>query len=405
MDLKSGYPFWSVRNGLMTAVPALVDDARCDVAVVGAGITGALIAHELASHGHDVLVLDRREVAWGSTAASTALLQYEIDSPLVELAEDVGVADARAAYLACADAIDRLAALARKVGDVGFSRQHSLYHASRLADVAALRDEYQARRALGLDVQWLEKAALAERFGLRAPAAILSGKAGSMDPYRMASRLLARLVRGGTRVHDRTRVDALLPRARGVDLQLDTGAVVRARHVVIAAGYESQGWLDARVARNRSTYAFVTDPLPPGALGPLAHTLVWETARPYLYIRSTDDGRLLVGGADDDVDVPSRRDRRVAGKARRLAAAAMRRFPGLVLQPAFAWAGTFAETADALPWFGAHPQWGPRVLFALAYGGNGITYSSIGADVLRAAIERRRHPLAGVLGFDRRRRG
>jgi len=405
MDLKSGYPFWSVRNGLMTAVPALVDDARCDVAVVGAGITGALIAHELASHGHDVLVLDRREVAWGSTAASTALLQYEIDSPLVELAEDVGVADARAAYLACADAIDRLAALARKVGDVGFSRQHSLYHASRLADVAALRDEYQARRALGLDVQWLEKAALAERFGLRAPAAILSGKAGSMDPYRMASRLLARLVRGGTRVHDRTRVDALLPRARGVDLQLDTGAVVRARHVVIAAGYESQGWLDARVARNRSTYAFVTDPLPPGALGPLAHTLVWETARPYLYIRSTDDGRLLVGGADDDVDVPSRRDRRVAGKARRLAAAAMRRFPGLVLQPSFAWAGTFAETADALPWFGAHPQWGPRVLFALAYGGNGITYSSIGADVLRAAIERRRHPLAGVLGFDRRRRG
>lgn len=67
----------------------------------------------------------------------------------------------------------------------------------------------------------------------------------------------------------------------------------------------------------------------------------------------------------------------------------------------FSWAGTFAETADGLPFFGPHDQWGPRVHFAMAYGGNGITYSMIGAQLLRAGIERRAHPLAGLFGFGR----
>ena len=42
-----------------------------------------------------------------------------------------------------------------------------------------------------------------------------------------------------------------------------------------------------------------------------------------------------------------------------------------------------------------------RVLFAMAYGGNGITYSAIGAGLLRSLIERRKHPLASLFGFSR----
>ena len=80
MDLKSGYPYWAVKNGLMHAFPQLEADLSCDVVVVGGGITGALIAHELTTHGHAVAVVEQRDIGWGSTAASTALLQYEIDT-------------------------------------------------------------------------------------------------------------------------------------------------------------------------------------------------------------------------------------------------------------------------------------------------------------------------------------
>ncbi|MFO7704062.1 MAG: hypothetical protein R6V43_02840, partial [Halopseudomonas sp.] len=73
----------------------------------------------------------------------------------------------------------------------------------------------------------------------------------------------------------------------------------------------------------------------------------------------------------------------------------------LPLRPAFSWGGTFAETADGLPFFGEHPEHGPRVQFAMAYGGNGISYSMIGAGLLRANIEGRPHPLAALFGFSR----
>jgi len=98
VDLKSGYPYWAVKNSLMYAFPQLDADLGCDVAVVGAGITGALIADKLAGHGHDVVVVDQREVCWGSTSASTALLQYEIDTHATELVRRYNQSSALLAY-------------------------------------------------------------------------------------------------------------------------------------------------------------------------------------------------------------------------------------------------------------------------------------------------------------------
>ncbi len=403
MDLKSGYPWWTVRDALPGAFPPLESDLRCDVAVIGAGITGALVASEFAAHGHDVVVLDRREAGWGSTAASTALLQYEIDAPMLDLARRYGEASAVQAYRACLDAIDGLRDALRGVRGAEFAGAHSLYYASRARDVRALRAEFQLRARHGFPVRWLEPAEIRARHGFDAPGAILSTVAARMDPYRAAWGLLQRLHGAGARVHDRATVSAIEPGARDVLLATREGPRVRARHVVVAAGYEGQGWLPRGIARNRSSYALVTDPIPAAALGPLARTLLWETARPYLYLRATADRRLVIGGEDDAVDVPARRDRRVGKKAERLLLKARALFPALPLRAAFAWGGTFAETADALPFFGPHPRFGARVLFAMAYGGNGITYAMAGAPLLRALAERRRHPLAPLFGFARQR--
>lgn len=397
MDLKSGYPFWAVKNGLLRTFPRLEEDVRCDVAVIGGGITGALIAHEFSTHGHDVVVLEGRDIAWGSTAASTALLQYEIDTHLVDLVRRYGEPAAALAYRSCVEGVEQIAELARQPGGFGFARMKSLYYAATAAQAAELRPEYEARRRLGLDVRWLGKRAIAARYGLAATGAILSRPAARVDPYRATYRLLDRL---DGRVFDRSRVTHMDAGTRSVLLHTARG-VVRAGHVVIAGGYESQSWLSKRVARNRSSYAFATEPMTRAQTGPLRDTLVWETARPYIYLRSTSDGRVLVGGEDDAIDIPARRDARLARKTQALLRKAALLFPRIPLEPAFCWAGTFAETRDGLPYFGVHEELGPRVLFAMAYGGNGITYSVLGAGLLRAVVERRRHALAGVFGFGR----
>ena len=401
MDLKSGYPFWAVKNGLMHAFPRLEKDTVCDVAIVGGGITGTLIAQELSAHDFDVVVLEQRDIGWGSTSASTALLQYEIDTPMMDLARDYGEDNAVLAYKACATAITDLQQLARSVKDVGFAQQKSLYYASRRQDLVRMTAEFELRRKHGFEMEWLDATELTDRYRLTAPGAILSALAARMDPYRMAYRLLARLARAGVGIYDRTAVTSIRPHAKGVRLTTQTGHTVRCRHVVMAAGYANEKWLSRTVAKNRSSYAFITDPVDPQVLGPFASTLVWESARPYVYMRSTGDHRLLIGGEDDDIDVPKRRDRRVESKAQKLIQKVQRRLPHLSLQPAFCWAGTFAETKDGLPFFGPHPERGPRVLFAMAYGGNGISYSSIGAGLLRAHLQRRPHPLSTLFGFDR----
>lgn len=401
MDLKSGYPYWAVKNGLLHAFPPLQDDVRCDVAVLGAGITGALIADELAGYGHDVVVVDRRDAAWGSTSASTALLQYEIDTHMADLARMYGEDDAALAYRACLDAIGLLAERTRGFRDIGFAFMSSLYFASRKRHVRDLREEYALRRRHGFDVRWLDPGEIAERYGFAAPCALLSAVAARVDPYRLAYRLLARLQRAGAGVFDRTDIEAIEVGPRSVVLRTPHGARIVARHVVVAGGYESQSLLRQRVADNRSSYALVTEPIDPDRLGQLRKTMVWESARPYLYLRATEDHRLIVGGEDDPVNIDAKRDAQVLRKARRLLDKVADLFPHLPLAPAFSWAGTFAETRDGLPFFGPHPQHGPRVLFAMAYGGNGITYSMLGAGLLRATIERRRHPLAALFGFAR----
>jgi glycine/D-amino acid oxidase-like deaminating enzyme len=404
MDLKSGYPFWAIKNGLLHDYPRLERDLRADVVVIGAGVSGALIADELVRHGHEVAMLEQRDVAWGSTAASTALLQYEIDEPLTKLIRRFGEADAVLAYRSCAEAVGMLQALAAEVRSTGFARTRSLYYASRPAHLPMLRAEHAMRARHGLQVRWLDAAQVRAECGFDAPGAILSRVSGRVDPYVLCHRLLARMQRNGAAVHAHTRVAAIRPGPRGVELVTEDGVGLRCRHLVLAGGYESQAWLRERVANNRSTYAFVTQPIDPSELGPLRKLLAWETARPYLYFRTTRDGRLMVGGEDDDADLPARRDRQVDAKTRVLCEHISKLFPRLRMQPAFGWGGTFAETPDGLPYFGPHAQYGPRVHFAMAYGGNGITYAMLGAGLLRALVERRKHPLAALFSLGRRKR-
>lgn len=402
MDVRSGYPFWTVKNGLLAGFPSLQQDRRCEIAVIGAGVTGALVATELAAHGHEVLLLDEGAAGWGSTAASTALIQYEIDTHLTDLARLHGEAAALLAYRACAAAVRRLGEIARRCRDVGWRRCDSVYYAGRPGHARRLAEEFALRKRHGFDVEWLDAARLRERYGFAAAAAIVNRPAAALDPYRLTCRLLQHLHRDGSEIYERSAVEAIDVGRRDVQLRTRDGYLVRAARVVIAAGYASQRWLPERVARNRSSYAFVSEPIATTALGPLRDTLLWESSRPYLYLRSTRDGRIIVGGEDDALDLPARRDRRVARKARRLLARAQALLPQLPLQPAFCWGGTFAETRDGLPYFGPHPHYGPRVLFALAYGGNGITFSVLGAELLRALVERRAHPLRTLFGFGRK---
>lgn len=400
MDLHSGTPFWPLRNGLLATYPALDRPVETTVAIVGAGITGALVAHYLAKSGVDCVVLDRRDAASGSTAASTALLQYEIDVPLRRLAQLVGEEHAARAYRICHHAIDKLERLTLELGhDVEFKRVRSLQGASRQAHVPGLREELAQRTRLGFAVDFWDARRLQSQCALPFPAALISHQAAQLDPHRLTATLLTAAAARGTRIYDRTAVARWKPTRLGVELVTSEGHRIRAQHLVNATGYETAPWLPDNLVKMHSTYALVTEPIAALPGWPEGH-LVWETARPYTYMRRTADDRLLIGGGDEPFLDARRRDALLSAKTTTLSRRLRRLLPDARCAVDYSWCGAFAETADGLPFIGRRDPGAP-VYHVLGYGGNGITFSLIAAEVIRDLVLEGASAAEDLFRFDR----
>jgi glycine/D-amino acid oxidase-like deaminating enzyme len=172
--------------------------------------------------------------------------------------------------------------------------------------------------------------------------------------------------------------------------------VIRAKHLVLATGYEL---LDpAPMAHHRviSTWAIATKPqkgrLPPNL------PLIWEASDPYLYLRPTRDGRIICGGEDEEFADEENRDRLIAEKTERIAAKLAALLPGIDSTPEFRWAGSFGTTETGLPFIGRVPR-RPHVFAVMGYGGNGITFSRIAAEILMATLTGGRDADAGLFAF------
>ena len=86
------------------------------------------MAHELCRAGIECCVIDKRSIATGSSAASTALLQYEIDVPLCRMAKIISEENAATAYHACLQSISDIKKVLKETGvDAGFEQLSSIF--------------------------------------------------------------------------------------------------------------------------------------------------------------------------------------------------------------------------------------------------------------------------------------
>ena len=89
MKLMTGKLFWSAGVSV-PCYPTLENDMICDVLVIGSGEAGAHIAYSLAKIGMRVMLIEKRAIACGSTAANTGLLQFVNDKSLTSLIHTFG---------------------------------------------------------------------------------------------------------------------------------------------------------------------------------------------------------------------------------------------------------------------------------------------------------------------------
>lgn len=400
MNLRSPAPYWLLRHGIIRSYPSLDQDIHVDVAVMGGGISGALVAWQLQQAGIRTAVFDRRHTATGSTAASTALLQYEIDTPLHKLCGLVGEKNAVRSYLLCRNAIHRLKAICDDLDEPGLFRYRpSFQYASYKSHVSNLEKEFVLRQQAGIALEWLDAPDIYRLFGFDKPAGLFSAEGAEADAYRITHAIFKKFIAAGGAVYDNTEITAIRHERGNVKLKTKDNCHITAKHLVIACGYESQQYLPFTIQQLHSTYAIASEPFNSDGFWHRS-ALIWETAVPYLYMRSTSDNRIIIGGKDSPFTNPQRRDRALATKAKALEAAFVSLFPDLNFKTDFKWVGNFASTKDGLPYIGSIRQ-RPRTSFALGFGGNGITFSVLAADIIRDQLKGIKNKDADIFSFDR----
>lgn len=385
LDLRTGKPVWLAYSVPRIPCQKLLRDVKCDVLVVGMGISGAMVAEALTAAGHSVVCMDRRAPLAGSTSATTALVQFEIDQPISRLLGMIGKASAQQAWrrsrLALTNLKGRIEALQVKCG---LTTTQSLYLAGNVLGPPELREEAIARRATGIAATYLTSKPLFDSYGIKRAGAILSHDNIALDPRKLTAGLLLRSLERKARFYAPVEAMKIESSRDGVAVQSNLGPILTAKHLVLATGYELVDIVPRKGHQLISTWAIATRPQP-SKLWP-GSAFMWEASDPYLYVRATADGRVICGGEDEDFSDETLRDKLIASKSQQISRKLSILFPQLDPAPEFAWAGTFGSTATGLPFIGSVPMH-PRIHAVMGYGGNGITFSQLASEIVTASIE------------------
>jgi glycine/D-amino acid oxidase-like deaminating enzyme len=264
-----------------------------------------------------------------------------------------------------------------------FRPRRALYLAGNVLDGDTLAEEGRARRAAGLPSTYLTETELRGLAGIARQAALLSDGAADVNPTLLTSGLLRRAMARGTRVYSPTELAEIEPTQGKVAMVTSGGIELEAKALVFATGYELADCVPARGHRRTSTFAFATAPQPTTIRG--EGELIWEASKPYLNIRTTSDGRIVVGGEDEETADERARDALLPAKIAVLQQKTKALMPWIDVGAAFAWCGTFGESENGLPSIGPVP--GMANCYALlGYGGNGLTFGVIAAQIIAGAL-------------------
>ena len=382
--LRRGRTIWLGRKKPAARYPILRGHHETDVAIVGGGMTGAMIAEAFTRDGVRVALVEAARIGHGSTAASTALLLQEPDYDLKALSKRYGQRIAKQIWMSSQDAArDFVDTIRRLKISCDLKKRDSLYYTLDEERARELQRELQRRHKAGLPGKWLDAAALLRTSGIHGAGAIRTANA-QLNPLHACIGLMTAAARRDAAIFEGSTINRIRSIGDGVRVYAKHGTI-DAKQVVIATGYATRYFRPlAGRFKLRHTYVLATNRISTHArrqLG-MGQVMLWDTERPYHYVRWTSDRRLMLGGEDHPVKPGARRALQFADATRALREYFEGLFPALgAVGIDTAWEGLFAMTPDGLPYIGPHRRF-PRHLFALGYGGNGMTFAALAARIL-----------------------
>lgn len=393
MDIMSGTYFWPATFPSPPSYPRLEGDLECDVLIVGGGSSASQCAYYLADSGLNVAVIEKGKIGSGSTSSNTALIQYSGEKMFTNLINSFGKEYISRHLQLLKEAINEIEAASRTAAIPSeFSRRDSLYSASCSEDVEKLKKEFDFLQQQGLKVNFLLKEEIEEKYPFSRDAAIYSYDDGELNPFKFTHALMDYAASKGIQVFENTEMNGHHYDAQTNRMIISTkaGNSISASRVIFAAGYEGMDIRKELLVSFVSTYTVTSKPVADLSSW-YNRTLLWETARPYLYLRTTADNRIIIGGLDDNTNYPEDRDSKLIHKRDKLVEEFNKMFPSIKFEPEYSLAAFYGGTTDGIPIIGIYDEY-PNSYFILAFGDNGTVYSQMLAKIIAEDIVKGNSP-------------
>ena len=379
------------------ALSPLRENTRADVCIVGAGIAGITTAYTLVRAGKKVVVLDDGLVGRGMTGRTTAHIVNALDDRYCEIEKLHGEEGARVAAESHTAAIDRVEENVRAERiECEFERLDGYLFAPPGEPIDNLREEYEACRRAGLEVEWVERAPLP---AFDTGAAIKFPNQAQFHPLQYLRGLAAAFERYGGRIYTGSRVVDVQESENGIAKTQD-GFTINASAFVVATNTPINDRYVIHTKQAPYTTYVIGLRVRKGAI---PRALYWDTAEhagqedkpvsmiPYHYVRlaNGDDGNevLVVGGEDHKTGQADDFEARY----QRLEEWTRVRFPSAG-ELVFQWSGQVMEPEDMLGFIGRNPADKDNVFIATGDSGNGMTHGTIAGILIPDLILGRENP-------------
>ena len=376
-----GDPIFTKINKVKKQYEYLTEDIETDVAIVGGGVTGAILGYYFSKANIHAVILEKERIAHGSTSITTSLLQYELDSNARELEEYTTLDNVITSYKLGLKALDEIEEFIKEyVNKCKYEKKDTLLYTSKECEVKEMKEEYEIRKNAGIDVKYISEEN--NPFSLDLKAGVYGVNAGAqLDPYEYTHQLLDVSCNMGLKVYENTEVMEIAYGKDEVEIITSFGYKVKAKKVIIATGYNTQRFTKRNFGVKTVTYNIATKSVK-SFDGWFNKVLIRDNCDPYNYFRTTYDNRIIAGGEDVDFYTNIENEKLAKEKYSILLNRIKNMFPNIKdIEIDYEYCGGFISSQDNLGYIGEDPNH-KNLWFCLGYGANGILFAILGGIML-----------------------
>ena len=380
VQFVQGNPLFININKIKKQYNYLTEDVETDVIIVGGGVTGSILGYYFSKEGIDTVILEKSRIAHGSTSITTSLLQYELDSNLMALTENVSLDHAINSYKLGVKALDEIEKFIEEYGNkCDYIKRDTLLYTAKKLEIEELYQEYKLRKENGFNVKFINEDDNPFSFDLKAGVYGIEGGA-ELDPFKYTHHLLEVACNNGLRVYENTPVIDVKYNKDYVEAITSYNHKVRGKILVLATGFNTKLFTDRNFGVKTYTYNIVTKPLK-NIEGWFNNVLIRDNEDTYNYFRTTPDNRIIAGG--EDTPFTDNFNPKIAMEKYDILEQRVKNMFNKIddIEIEYKYCGTFDSTKDNLGFIGKDPK-NDKLWYGLGYGANGILFAILGGMML-----------------------